>query len=237
LFQRSRLRALDLYDDQPLSVRLHTRIRAATAPLGAIADRCPDRGSLLDVGCGHGLLSNEVALRHPRLSVLGIDVAENKVLSAQATVKDRVNVHFEVARVDTADPMASMAGVASVAGRPTQLSEGERFDVLLVADVLYLIPMPNWPAFLESCRRRLRSGGRLLLKEVTTHPRFKFLRLRAQEWLAVHAFGITEGSSMHFEPVDAMVDRLQASGFSDIVTTPLDRGYWTPHVLFEARGH
>lgn len=208
------MKALDLYRRQAISVRWHTRIRAATAPLDAVAERCPREGAVLDVGCGHGLLANELALRHPRLRVFGIDVSRSKIASAAETVGTRPNVSFDLATLADAD-------------------RGP-FDCVVVCDVLYLVPMPRWDDFLTQCRARLRPGGRLLLKEVATVPAWKFHRLRAQEWLAVHVLGITEGETFHFEPTDVVARRLEVAGFRNLRITPLDRGYWTPHVLLEA---
>lgn len=208
------MRALALYRNQPLSVRLHTQIRAATAPLLAIVDRCPEGGTVLDVGCGHGLIANEIALRHEDSDVLGVDIDETKITSAGRTVGERKNVRF-----------ATM----TIADAPDR-----GFDALVVADVLYLVPAQEWDSFLATCRKKLRDGGLLFLKEVTTAPAWKFWRLRLQEWMSVHALGITAGEVFHFEPPESLVTRLERAGFHDVRVSRLDRGYATPHVLFEA---
>ena len=78
------MRSLSLYRNQSLGVRLHTRLRAWSAPLQAVVDAWPRHGFLLDVGCGHGLISNELALRSPDARILGIDLSETKIASAQA---------------------------------------------------------------------------------------------------------------------------------------------------------
>lgn len=209
------MEALGLYRGLPPAVRLHTAIRAWTAPLEAVLERVPAEGRLLEVGCGHGLFANAAALRHPRLCVLGIDPAPRKIRWAQATVGARGNVRF----------------------RCQELEEVEEagFDAVAVIDVLYLVARERWPAFLAACRERLRPGGRLLLKEVDVRPRWKFHRCLAQETLSVRLLGITRGSSFAFAGREEMAGVLREAGFEDVRTSDVGEGYLTPHVLYEAR--
>lgn len=209
------MQALALYRDAPPAVRAHVRLRAWTCPMEALVRRAPDQGRLLDVGCGHGLFANEAALRHPRLHVVGVDPSPAKVRWAEASLAGRGNVRFQRQHVD------------EVAERG--------FDAVSVLDVLYLVPRPGWPAFLEACRDRLRHGGRLLLKEVDVRPRWKFYRCLAQEAVSVRLLGITLGADFAFAGRAEMAATLERAGFRDVAVTDLGAGYMTPHVLYEAR--
>src|SRR5262245_4896043 len=92
--------ALALYDGQSAGVRFHTRARAWTAPLADVVAAVPRRGRVLDVGCGHGLVANAIALRDEQASVLGVDISETKIASALRTVGARRNVAFRNARLE-----------------------------------------------------------------------------------------------------------------------------------------
>ena len=72
------------------------------------------------------------------------------------------------------------------------------FDTVAILDVLYLVPRAEWMNFSGECRERLRPGGRLLLKEIDTRPRWKFYRSVLQEFVSVKALGITMGNSFQF---------------------------------------
>lgn len=209
------MQALGLYRDAPAAVRIHTWLRAWTCPMEAMVRRVPGEGRLLDVGCGHGLFSNEAALRHSRLHVVGIDPSAGKVRWAEASLAGRGNVRFRRQRVEEVDE--------------------EGFDALSVLDVLYLVPRPEWPSFLGACRDRLRSGGRLLLKEVDVRPRWKFYRCLAQELVSVRLLRITLGAAFTFAGRAEMILALEGAGFRDVVVTDLGAGYLTPHVLYEAQ--
>jgi len=209
------VRALALYRGMPLGVRVHTRIRAWTAPLEQVATRLPETGRLLEVGCGHGLFCNEAVLQHPELEVLGVDPAEDKIRWAQHSVGERSGVRFRLGGLEDAVPE-------------------EGFDAVAVLDVLYLIPFASWPDFLAACYVRLRPGGKLLLKEVDLEPAWKFWRCYAQELTSVRLLGITRGREMAFAHREEVRALLHAAGFWDVCVTMMDRGYLTPHVLYEA---
>ncbi len=209
------MRALSLYRDQPPGVRLHTFLRAWSAPLDEVVATLPTTGSLLDIGCGHGLVSNEAALRHPELKVLGIDLSETKIASARATVGTRANVEFRAARLDAVPESA--------------------FDAVALIDVLYLVPEASWSSFLSTCFHKLAPGGVFVLKEIGTEPRWKFERLKLQELVSTKVLRITKGDTMHFESESSLCRRLQDAGFEDVALRRLDAGFTSPHLLLTAK--
>lgn len=182
--------------------------------MAEVALRAPERGRLLEVGCGHGLFANACALRNPELQVLGLDPSPRKIRAAAATVGSRSNVRFQEGRVEA-------------------LAE-RGFDCVAILDVLYLVPRAEWEPFLRACRDALRQDGLLLLKEVDVQPRWKFYRCVLQETLSVKLMGLTFGTGFAFAGRHEMRGVLQDAGFSDVKTTDLGRGYLTPHVLHEA---
>jgi 2-polyprenyl-3-methyl-5-hydroxy-6-metoxy-1,4-benzoquinol methylase len=209
------MQALALYRNQPLGVRLHTFLRAWSAPLDAVVAALPGEGSLLDVGCGHGLISNEVALRSPRARVLGIDLSETKIASARATANGRTNVEFRNIALEKVPETG--------------------FDAVALIDVLYLVPKGSWAAFLRVCLEKLRPGGIFVLKEIGTEPAWKFERLKLQEFMSTKIIRITQGDAMHFESGEGLRQRLLGAGFEDVSLKTLDAGYASPHLLLTAR--
>ena len=209
------MRALSLYRDHPLGVRIHTALRAWSAPLDAVVGALPAQGSLLDVGCGHGLVANEAALRNPGGRVLGIDVSLGKIRAAQATMGSRPNIEFRATSLEAL--------------------EESGFDAVALIDVLYLVPAAQWASFLKACVGRLRPGGTFVLKEIATEPRWKFERLKLQEFISTRVVGITQGDTMHFESEDGLKRRLVDSGLSDIQVRRLDAGFASPHVLLTGK--
>lgn len=209
------MRSLALYADQPLGVRIHTFLRAWSAPLDVVVRALPSQGTLLDVGCGHGLVSNEAALRSPGLQVLGIDIADAKIEAARKSVGTRPNIEFR---------SAPLEGIAEAG-----------FDAVSVIDVLYLVPKRAWTSFLDRCFEKLRPGGTIVLKEIGTRPRWKFERLRVQEYISTRVLRITKGESMHFESGEELKRRLENAGFEAVAVEKLDRGFASPHLMLTGR--
>lgn len=209
------MQALSLYRNQSIGARLHTRLRAWSAPLDAVVQALPRDGTLLDVGCGHGLVSNEVALRSPLVRVLGIDLSETKIASARKSVGARTNVEFRQAALEEVPESG--------------------FDAVSLIDVLYLVPEGSWTSFLGTCREKLRPGGIFVVKEVGIEPWWKFERLKLQEFMSTRILRITKGDTMHFESGEELKKRLLSLGFEDVALRPLDSGYASPHLLLTAR--
>ncbi len=209
------MRALSLYRNQTRGVRLHTWLRAWSAPLDAVVAALPEQGSLLDVGCGHGLVANEAAVTRPGLKVLGVDLSETKIASARATVANRPNIEFRHARLDEIPEAA--------------------FDAVALIDVLYLVPEASWSLFLKTCFEKLRPGGTFVLKEIGLEPRWKFERLKLQEFMSTRILRITTGDTMHFESEEQLRHRLLDAGFEGVVVRRLDAGYTSPHLLLTAQ--
>ncbi len=212
--RRELLRAtLALYDQSPLIDRWFVRIRAVLSDLIAVEAHAPRRGTILDIGCGHGLLTNLLALGSPDRTVLGIDIDPKKIAAAQRTVRGRANIQFRVA--DALSP------------------PGGPYQAITVADVLYLLPAPAQRRVLVNAFRLLEPGGVLLWKTQVRRPRWKYLITYGQEWLMTH-LGPTTGTTLCFLDLEESLAALDAAGFHTEVH-PLRSWRPYPDVLFIAK--
>lgn len=208
--------ALRAFEPLPLRERLFVRGRLFTAPLEELARRAPS-GRIADVGCGHGLVAALLATDSTR-QVVGIDPDERKIAWATASVGRLTNVRFEAA---TVEQLAAKAPAS--------------FDGVVVADVLYLLPLSQWRAFLQSCRGCLKPGGRLLLSASEADGSWRYWKCLLQEKLMVHVLRRTLSSGgLDIQPRHVMQRILKDAGFNVEDTVSLARGYSTPHVLFSA---
>lgn len=111
--------------------RLHERYvksRRVAALAASIAPLVPENATVLDVGCGDGLLAEAVVRRRPDVRVQGIDVMARPEARIPVTVFDGVKLPF---------------GEAA-------------FDVVLFADVLH--HTPHAEALLQDARRVARTA-------------------------------------------------------------------------------
>ena len=210
------LAVLKVFDSLPLKERLFVRGRLLTAPLGEMADRVAGT-RVVDVGCGHGVLSALSHAANAEREVVGIDLDPRKIEWATDSVGRLPRTHFEC--ID----------VSALAQR-----EPASFDTVMLVDVLYLLPLEQWPQFLGECRKLLKKNGILLFKEVEADAGWKSKKALLQELVMVKLLGRTHSSgALSIHSRDDIVRAVEAAGLEVREVIPFG-GYTTPHVLFVA---
>ena len=208
-------RPVALFDGAPLQARVHVRVRWTTCPFPAVAAVLPQSGSILEVGCGHGLLSLYLALESPDRRVTGVDVDGGKLGAARAA----------------AARAALTVGFEAVEGGA--LPDGP-WDGIAIVDVLYLLGADDQRALLRSCAERLAPGGVLAVKEMSPVPRWKARWNVVQETASVKLLGITAGEELTFLPPVELASAMAAGGL-EVRERPLHRRYPHPHHLLVGR--
>jgi 2-polyprenyl-3-methyl-5-hydroxy-6-metoxy-1,4-benzoquinol methylase len=205
-------RLLSLYRGAPAPVLAHVRVRWTTCPFRAVAAQVPSAGPVLEVGCGHGLLSLYLALGSPDRRVTGVDVDQDKLAAARAaSARGGLDAAFQAVE-GAALPEGPWAGIA-------------------IVDVLYLLPAADQSSLLRSCAGLLAPGGTLVVKEMAPVPRWKARWNAIQETGAVKILGITEGEELTFLPPAELAAAMAAGGLRVVQDRPIHRGYPHPHHL------
>jgi len=182
--------------------------------LDEIGQYLPAEGPVLDIGCGFGLFSLYYAATQPRRFVRGLDVTGRRVALARraATRLGLDNVAYE--QSDARDFKG----------------DGE-VSAAYMLDIVHHVPPASVPPLLRALRRALPAGGRLLVKDVDTHPAPK----RWFTWALDKAMAPT--TPVHYWSADRLAAALHTAGFDVHRHLMVD---WLPypHVLYvcEARG-
>jgi 2-polyprenyl-6-hydroxyphenyl methylase/3-demethylubiquinone-9 3-methyltransferase len=174
----------------------------------------PSEGRILDLGCGHGLFTNLLAVQSPSRQVLGIDPSPHKIAVARASGARLPNVRYQQGTVDDV--------------------EERDFRAITILDVLYLLPDDRKLAILRRCRELLAADGLLLVKTNDTRPRWKYAIVRLEEEVMVSLLGFTFGGELHFRGVPEYTRLLSAAGFSASVVS-LDSWLPIPHRLYRCQ--
>jgi SAM-dependent methyltransferase len=211
-------RVFALYAGASRADRLHLRVRWATCPVPAIDAEVPTRGRVLEVGCGHGLVSAYLALTCPERAVVGVDIDERKLVLARAAAA-------RLARGEASLQFASSSDGAVPAGP---------WDAIVIVDVLYLLDADHELALLDACVAELAPGGVLVLKETDVVPRLKHALAKAQEVLATRVLRITAGDALSFTPIGELAGHLADRGLA-VTVRRVDAGYPHPHAMLVAQ--
>ncbi|MGE0160358.1 MAG: class I SAM-dependent methyltransferase [Gemmatimonadales bacterium] len=205
-------RVIAQYRSPGLRAHVYMRMRWAICPFDRILPFVPDRGRLLDVGCGSGLWLTYLSLEKPALELHGIDTDARKL---------------EVAS-------ASLAGKAQLRQASAVDLPAGTFDCITILDVFCLLSDETKRRVLEACHAALAPGGTIVLKDADTRPRWKYAPMALEEVIAVHVMRITHGRP-HFQSLEQLAGGLDAAGFTDVEAARIDRGYLHPHVVLRAR--
>jgi len=124
--------------------------------LDEIGQYLPERGRVLDVGCGFGLFSLYYASVCRGLEIAGLDRNARRIATARAAA-GRLglgNVHYEV-------------------GDARDFRGRELFDAAYMLDIVHHIPEDAVRPLLEQLAKVLPAGARLLIKDVDRRPAWK----------------------------------------------------------------
>lgn len=203
-----------LFRDSGFLMKAYLRIKFRICPILRMEAFVPDKGTIVDLGCGNGLFAAILKLGSPARSIIGIDLDARKIAEARKALGNLSHLDFRLGDVAAADY--------------------PRADAFTIIDVLYLIPFEAQERILRLCAAALPPGGTLALKDMEKKPRWKYIWNMVQETVAVKMIGFTLGSRFYFRSRSDYAALLTGLGFT-IEIVPLHKGYWYPHILFVAK--
>ena len=206
--------ALGRYRTDTLAMRLFTLARHLLAPLEKVAAHVPPSGRILDLGCGHGLFTNLLAVGAPDRQLVGVDPSAEKIAVAKRSSTGLPNVRYFQGRIE-------------------DVTDGP-FDVIAILDVLYLLPDADKVDVLKRCHSLLAPDGVLLLKTNDTRPRWRYAIVLLEEELMVRVLRLTYGGQIHFRGIPEYLALLQEAGF-EARALKIDSWRPAPHRLFVCR--
>ena len=206
---------LQLYSEQSLVIKMFVRLRHLLSPLEVLENLVPEEGRVLDLGCGHGLFTNYMALRAHSRKIVGIDPSWAKIEVARRTESMVPNVHY-------------------LLGDVTDVGKDKSFDAITIVDVLYLLPEAAQKEILRACYQLLKDAGVLILKTQDTKPRWRFVWTYIQEKVMVSINFTLGDRKLYFLPTPKTRQILEEAGFSAEYHRLPARIFYT-HIAFVCR--
>lgn len=194
--------------------QIYKRLRRWTMPFGRLLNYIPDmEGNVYDLGCGYGLFLTELAetLRGRKSRFYGFDSDKSKIDFAVSLNKQH-NIRFEEKDISKDFDL-------------------ERPSCIILCDVLYYKPWPEQDRLFKKCYEALLPGGVLIVKDIGSTPRWKFIWHWAQERVMYSVVRRKRGVRFYFRSAEAYSNFFGTLG-AKVDTIPLHKGYPYPHVLF-----
>lgn len=186
-----------LYKDQSLFCRIYLHFRLIFLPIDKLESHVPLNGTILDLGCGYGFLSNYIAMKCPNRKIFGIDLASERIAVARTVSKNLLNVRFDVEDLN-------------------HLNAKDMNCILLIDTLHYFTESEQESIFLQ-CRKILISGGILIFRETVKEFTFKFLWNWIHESLMVGTmFTTIKNKKLHFLTLKRILKLIQSAGFEII---------------------
>ena len=177
----------DFYSCQGLKTALYARLRWRMCPFKEIERHAPKEGTIIDIGCGYGLLANFLALRSSKRDITGIDLSVGRISIAQKTTNNRKKIQFKL--MDALD---------------LQLG---KYDTVIMSDFLHHLDCEAQEELLTRCYQKLPPRGLLIIEEVDSRPLWKF-------WFAIMSDKILNvGERQFFRNYREFRKLLQGIGF------------------------
>ncbi len=159
-----------------------------------IDELVPREGLVLDLGCGFGLLSNILARKSQRRTVLGVDFDERKLAVARETARASRNLSFELRDLFT--------------------KQGPSADAVVLVDVLHYWRPEEQRRLIARAAGCLKEGGTLLFRDASPSPSWRHRLTVWVERFATLTGHNRPGHGLHFGSRQFYLQAFIAQGLS-----------------------
>jgi hypothetical protein len=189
-------------------------------------DILPSNGTIVDCGCGRGLMLALIASARNRddRTSRSADGERGAPFGLYGIEKRRRSVH--VARRALGREATILHGDLRVTSLP-------RSDAMLMFDVMHLIPWTDQDDLLVQMRDAIAPGGWLVLRDADASGGWRFRAVHLWNWL-VHTMHGRWQPQFFFRAADEWRERLERLGF-EVHTEPMGTGTPFANVVFYAR--
>lgn len=184
---------ISYYDGLPWFQKMFVKERVKLLPLEKFEVLVPPAGKIIDLGCGHGIVANYLALTSADRQVVGIDFDEARINWANSTVRNRSNVRF-------------------ICGDINDIEVGAA-DTVILFGVLCLVPFKYWDELFEKVFQSLKNEGIFLLHDIEKGTDLKYFFHELKE----HIFRwikLTKAEGFYVKREEDLIRQVQRHGFS-----------------------
>lgn len=184
--------------------RVYVLLRSIILPVSKIETLLPQKGSILDIGCGYGFTSIFFAQNKNR-QIFASEINPQKILLAKKVSSSISNVSFETANLINKSKLV--------------------FDGIVAIDLLHHVNSSQKDIFLKDAFLKLKKDGLLIIKDIDTSPLFKYL------WNYFHDLLMTKFSKLYFLSSSQIESLLIKNNFKIIKKGKYSNPFY-PHIFY-----
>ena len=208
-----KIEIISAYDD--LLIRAYSYIRFLIMNMRILEELeqyLPQKGIVLDVGCGFGLFSFFFTQCAQERTMIGVDIDANRIAMAKK-VSDKLSLSHQIE-----------FHVSDVAEYPFK----DPVNAIVVLDLLHHVPEETALRLLDTFHEILQDNGVLIIKDITAKPWWKM----AFTWLLDKLMDFR--APLRYYTKDEMVARITERGFDVKVHRLIDILPY-PHIMYICR--
>lgn len=176
-----------------------------------IHDLLPEKGRILDIGCGYGFMSHMLHFVSPEREVTGIDYDQEKTTVANHCFSKSESIRFEHADA-TIYPL-------------------ETYDGIVIADMLHYVQQPQQEIILKRTMQALRPGGVLVIREGNSDLQERHKGTRLTEFFSTKFFRFNKVSAEGLSFLSGkMIHEMAAN--NNMSCTELDETKFTSNIIY-----
>lgn len=210
-------RIAGIYPSLPLRDKLAVlaRLIFCACPVIDVLERhLPEKGLIVDLGCGYGTVSHLVSSAHTDRPVMGVDMSSRRIEAAKSGVNHSNSIEFRAADI-----------------REFQIPH---CSAVIMIDILYMLTFQEQERLLLRCYQKLCDNGVMVIKDNCKSPYWKYAYAYIEDVikvkLGVYGKEVMENSSRYWD-VDDFLELLSRIGFR-AVAIPLKSHLPYPGVFY-----
>ncbi|MCX7943396.1 MAG: class I SAM-dependent methyltransferase [Deltaproteobacteria bacterium] len=189
------------------SYLIYKKFRMLTAPIYLIIDLIPLNSVILDLGCGRGIITEEIKRRRAPKRYTGVDLNYKNTEFLRRRFPD-----FLFVSTDALEFVKIC------------IDKNEQYDCIIISDMLYLIDDELKRELIANAYKILSNGGVMIIKEAG-HNLLLFL----QEYISVKILHLTEGTTINLQSVRFYEDVIREVTTNYVIINI--RRLWYPHFI------
>lgn len=175
----------------------------------------PEKGKIVDVGCGYGFLPYMLMYKGREREILGVDYDEEKIAVADHCVDKSDKLSFAVGDVTT--------------------FEFPNADGFIISDVLHYLKEEQQITVIKNCVEKLNPGGVLVIRDADKDIETRQKGTWYTEFMSTKVFGFnkTKSDGLHF--VSGTLIKNAIAAYPQLKLEVIDNTKLTSNIIYVAR--